>query len=347
MHKPTGVPMTTAPSVNDEQIQSLIRRGRTDEAIELLAKSAINAARQNNFEMAESCRDQMYELDSMALAAIVSVNEIIEIEKSKALTPDRRRLWACFLKGLDLEEANAFFFSLKEFKAEPEQTILRQGETNDRLYLVNSGQLRIIHDNEDKQILIQTIGAGDIFGEDTFFSINVCIASVITNSAARISYLERDRLEGMKIQYSHLENHLMKICGTGQKLFSWVKNKGIDRRTYRRINFPTKISFQILSADKKALMQRAVTAELWDLSKTGLSFYFQSKNRQAVQRLMGKTIGVRFSVGEGEQSKVLALTGTVQGVQNHPLDEYSVHLKLRRNFSDDAMRTLRRLSDGK
>lgn len=94
-------------------------------------------------------------------------------------------------------------------------------------------------------------------------------------------------------------------------------------------------------------MQQPVAAELWDISKTGLSFYFQSKNAQAVSRLVGRTLGVTFNLTVDGRQKEVALTGVVQGVQVHPLDEYSVHVKLKRNFSDQAINTIRSIAEQK
>lgn len=339
--------MTThmAPEQEQARLNQLIQNGKTNEAVQLLCQMAMASARNQDFERADGFRDQLYEVDSMALGAIIKVNEVIEAEKSRALTPDRRKLWARFFDGLSAEEANAFFFALKEQSLEAEQKVLVQGEPNDRLYLINQGQLKMTHEREERQALIHTIGAGETIGEDTFFSINVCTASLTALSKTHVSYLERDRLDGIQIQFPLLETHLQKICGSGRKIFEWLRQKGIDRRAYKRINLSTKVSFQVLTPDNTATMQRAVTAELWDISKCGLSFYFQSKSPEAVRRLVGRTLGVRVALTSGGQQKEVALTGVVHGVQNHPLDEYSVHLQLRRNFSDEAIKTIFRLAE--
>ncbi len=337
--------MDAMTEANEATLKQLIETDQTEEAVKLLCKMAMESAKKGDFERADSYRDQLYEVDSMALSAIVTVNEAIEAEKSKTLTPDRRRLWAAFFHELSPEEANAFFFALRDVTLKSETRILEQGQANDRLYLVNHGQLKILHDRDDRQVLIRTLGPGDTLGEQTFFSINVCTVSVVTLSEARLSYLERDKLEGMKIQFPMMERSLQKLCGSERKVYDWLRQKGIDRRVHNRINLNTKVWFQVLTPDENPAMQRPVTAELWDISKSGLSFYFGSKNRQAVRRLVGRTIGVRFNLVSGGKQKEVALTGIVQGVQDHPLDEYSVHLKLKRNFSDDAVRAIHRIAD--
>lgn len=332
--------MPTTIAQAESRLNQLIEKGQTEQAVELLCKMVDICARHQEFEKAENYRDQLYEVDSMALPAIVRMNEIIEAEKSKALTPGRRRLWARFFEELPKEEANAFFFALKEIKIQSDQTLLKQGKTNDRLYLIEKGRFTVVHEREDKQQLIQTIGAGDVIGEDTFFSINVCTASVISLSEAKLNYMEKERLEGILIQYPQIEERLKKVCGTGRKIYNWIRKKGMDRRAYKRINLNTRLWFQVLDAGQGKAMTNSVSGELWDISKCGLSFYFGSKNRQAVQRLIGRSVGVRFKLTVDGKRKEAALTGIVQGVQAHPLDEYSVHVKLRKQFSEAAMHTI-------
>ncbi len=339
--------MPTTIAAQEARLNKLIEDGQTEQAVALLCKLVDICARHQEFERAEAYRDQLYEVDSMALSAIVKMNEIIEAEKSKALTPGRRRLWARFFEELPSEEANAFFFALKEKGIAQDTTLLKQGERNNRLYLVEKGRLKVVHEREDKQQLIQTIGSGDVIGEDTFFSINVCTASVSTLTDVKLCFIEREQLEGIMIQYPQIDQRLQKICGTGRRIYNWIRKKGMDRRSYKRINLSTPVIFQVLDSGQGKSMPRPVSGELWDISKCGLSFYFQSKNRQAVRRLVGRSIGVRFKLMVGGKRKEAALTGIVQGVQAHPLDEFSVHVLLRKKFSEEAMRTIHRFAEAR
>jgi CRP-like cAMP-binding protein len=325
-------------------IDRYIDNDENEKAVDLLYKLAIQSAKNKDFVNAEAYRDRLYEVDSMALTRIVEVNEVIEAEKSRALTPDIRRMWGPFFKGLTTEEAGSFFFALQEQHFDSEQVILKQGQANNRLYLVHQGYLKVVYQDKDKEMLIQRLGSGDIFGQDTFFSVNVCTATVKSLSKVKLSYLERKTLENLKSALEFLESNLKKVCLSGASTFDLLRKRGIDRRSYRRINLQTKITVQLLSADSKAVMRRPLTAELWDISKIGLSFYFQSKSRDAVRRLLGRTLGISFSLLVGGKYKDVKVTGVVQGVDSHPLDEYSVHLRLNRNFSDRAIQTIQSIA---
>jgi hypothetical protein len=336
--------MPTTTANQEELIEQLLRESQKEKAVALICRMAIESAERKAFEEAEMLRDRLYEVDSMALNEILRVNESIETEKGKVLTPDRKQLWARFVNGLSPMESNAFFVALREQRLEAEEIILRQGEPNDRLYLVDMGQLKMTHFNLDKDQLIRKVGAGEIFGEDTFFSVNVCTLSVAALVPVRLSYLERDQLMRLKTAHPFLESSLQKICRGSQSMYDFMRKKGIDRRAHGRINLHTKIHFQILTPDARNALQRPIAAELWDISLKGLSFYFQSKNREAVRRLIGRTLGIELTLPVDGKIKKAALTGIVQGVQNHPLDEYSVHVQLNREFSHQAIQTIHRIA---
>ncbi len=337
--------MPTTLADQEAQLEQLIKSGQNKEAVKLLSQLAVACAEKYDFERAEAFRDQIYEVDSMALSEIVNVNKSIETYKSKALTPDHRKLWSKFFDHLSSEEANAFFFALKELSLDEEDMVLQQGEPNEHLYLINQGKLKIIHERKDKQILIQTLGPGDIIGEDTFFSINICTVSVKSLSKVKLSYLQRDKLEGITIQHPELETKLIEICGTGEKIVEWLRQKGMDRRAYKRYVFQTKAWFEVLTPDSHRDSSHATAAELYDISMNGLSFYFRSRDREYVRSLVGRTLGISVIFEVGRKQTDLALTGIVQGVQNHPLDEYSAHIKLRQNLSEKAMNSIIKIAE--
>lgn len=333
--------MTDFDSANSSTlINKYIENDEKEKAIDLIYKLALQSARNKDFINAEAYRDRLYEVDSMALTRILEVNEVIESEKRRALSPDMRRMWGPFFRGLSTEEAGSFFFALKEQQIESDKVVLRQGEPNDRLYLVHKGNLKVVYRDNEKEMLIQRLGSGDIFGQETFFSVNVCTATVKTLSPVRVSYLERTTLENLTDAMEFLESSLEKVCRSGATMFDRMQMRGIDRRSYRRINLQTKVTAQLLSSDAKAAMQRPLTAELWDISKIGLSFYFKSKNRESVRRLVGRTLGVNFSLLIGGKPKEVNVTGVVQGVDSHPMEEYSVHMRLNRNFSDRSIQLI-------
>ena len=328
----------------EHMIEDLLEAGHTENAVELLFDLAISSADKKDFLNAEAFRDRLYEIDSMALSKIVKVNEAIENAKNKAFTPEFRKLWSPFFEELSDEEASALFFTLQEQTLESDKVILTQGEPNERLYLVRRGRLKVVYSDRDKELLIYTMGRGDYFGHDTFFSPNVCTASVKTLTEASLGFIERETLDNLPGGLTALASKLKKVCASGMSTFDRINQKGMDRRSFKRIKFNTKVSFQLLPSEDQKAMSRSVKAELWDISKGGLSFYFHSKNSASVKRLIGRKIGVRIKLDGEDRSRVIVAPGTVHGVGSHPMDEYSVHVKFERRFSDAAIKTIQAIA---
>ena len=329
---------------NEALIDQLVQEGETQEAVKLLTQMAVDSARNQDFSKADALRDRLYEVDSMALSAIVVVNEVIEAEKSKFLENNRGGLWQRFFDELPKEEGNAFLFALSEIQLAADQVLLSQGQANDCLYFVSQGQLKVYYDGETKKVMIRQLGPGHIVGEDTFFSVNVCTLSVAALSQAQLAYLTQERFDILTKQFPLFSEHLQKICLPGKKTFDLLRQKGIDRRQYKRVNYQTKLWFQVLSSGHHQALMKPIAGELWDISKTGLSYYFQHKNKTTVRNLLGKTLGLRFNLTVNGRLKEISLTGVVHGVQNHPLDEYSVHIQLNRKFSDESMNTIQQVA---
>lgn len=334
-------------SLNQETLlKEFLQDAHKDKAVALLCRMAIGSAIQKDFTRAEKLRDRLYELDSMALTEILRVNEYIENEKEKVLSPDRKKLWAKIVRELSPNEANSFFMALRDVHLESDTPVLKQGEANSRLFFVEKGMLKLTHDNGEKEQLIHKIGVGEIIGEETFFSVNVCTINATTLGSTHLSYLDQAQMTQLKKNHPFIEGGLKKGCREGLRIYDYLKKRGIDRRAHKRFNLHAKILVQILSPDFKQSPLKTISAELWDISKRGLSFYFTSKNREAVRRLIGRTLGMQLTLPYEGQQKMVSVTGVVQGVQNHPLDEYSVHIELNREFSHHAIQTIQKIAAG-
>ena len=117
-------------------------------------------------------------------------------EKGDAIDKEHLDIWSDLYQNLTPEEMNALFYSLKMVKHPPNHMVYNQGEIRSCLYFIDQGRLKMFYSHGEKASLLKTLGAGDIFGEDTFFySDSFCSASVITDSPAKIYVLFKDRLD--------------------------------------------------------------------------------------------------------------------------------------------------------
>ena len=78
----------------------------------------------------------------------------------------------------------------------PDATIFYQGDETDRLWLLNSGRLKMVHHEEDgREVILEIIEAGEMFGGATIFldehpATAICLAPSETTSFPRSIYTQ-------------------------------------------------------------------------------------------------------------------------------------------------------------
>jgi len=328
-------------SKREEQIEEHIQNGDTAAAVKGLYELIVIHAKEKDFQTAEALLERLYNTDSMALTEIINANEIIEQEKAGAVSVDHRRTWSKLYDRLSTEDAGLLYHAMHEQTHDGGQTVYHQGDLDNRLFFVNQGQLKIVHQSEDKEILIKSLTEGSIFGEDSFFSINVCTTSVVAMTAVSLSYLERNVVESWQTEHPVLESQLREHCLSGDPIEAVLKRKGLDRRVYERLTISTKVSAQVISSDTNQPLSRPFTGILTDISRGGSCLFIHTRNRNTVKILLGRRLKVGIQVPTKEGPKKVKLVGLVQGAQWHSIDKYSIHLEFSAPLQDSQIKAIR------
>lgn len=74
------------------------------------------------------------------------------------------------------------------------EVIIRQGESGDCMYVIQSGEVEILRDKDDKQIQIAVRKTGDFFGEMALFSRELRSATVKALGEARVLTVDKKNL---------------------------------------------------------------------------------------------------------------------------------------------------------
>ena len=70
-------------------------------------------------------------------------------------------------------------------------SIIQQGETGDCMYVVQSGQVEVVHATEGKDRRLALLGEGDFFGEMAIFDRDVRSATVRAKGEVRVLTVDR------------------------------------------------------------------------------------------------------------------------------------------------------------
>ena len=200
------------PTTKENLLETYIKENKKDLAVELLFELITQNAKARNFSKAEALRAKLFEVDSLALNAIVKSAEIIEAEKIAAVDPIHLDTWSHLYEILTREETIALYYEMKSAAYEAQQIVFRQGEMNSNLYFIHSGRLNMFYHKGNQGILLKTLGPGDVAGEDTFFTQSTCTTSLMAHSRVKLNYLEKTVLRKWQSDASNLMNKLQDYC---------------------------------------------------------------------------------------------------------------------------------------
>ncbi|MGM0451581.1 MAG: cyclic nucleotide-binding domain-containing protein [Thermodesulfobacteriota bacterium] len=309
-------------------LDQYISENKTEEALKLLFDLIVAHAKEKNFEKAEALHERLYDVDPMALTEIVRAGEIIEEAKSESLDKEHLEIWADLYENLSAAEGNALYYSMKPREFEAGEPIVEQGAIDNRLYFINKGEVKAVFRKEDKEKLLLTLGVGDIFGQDQFFSATVSTVSLIPLSRVKVTCLESDVLKKWKNDTPALESKLFDYCRYRDKIKQTLGAKGMERREYTRTPLSGKMVFHLLDGANKS-MGKAYKGEISDISAGGLSFLIKTSKPETIRMLLGRRLQVKFDlVLKDGQRRTVDQPGHVIAVQSQAFDDFSIHLKL-------------------
>jgi len=311
---------------HEQLIEQYLQEDKIEAAVQLLVELIGKSAREHNFDQAEGLRDRLIEVDSMAVNEIVKTGEVIETEKGDAIDKDHLAIWADFYESLTAEETNVLFYGMKQAKHPANHTIYKQGEMRSHLFFIDEGRLKILYRQADKAILLKTLGAGDIFGEDTFFfSDAFCTTSVITDSPVKLYVLLKADLDKLNLKTAGLESKLKKYCSSLESVADLLKPINLERRIARRLTLPGKILVQMLDESDQAAV-KPFNAELLNISTKGLAFLMKT-TLKASAMLLGRNVNLRLTFDELVSDIEIKRAGSVVALNSEPFHEYVVHVE--------------------
>jgi CRP-like cAMP-binding protein len=315
-----------------------VEKGDTESAVKLLFDMIVKYTGEKDFETAESLRDRLMEVNPMALTEIVKSGEIIDEGKSGSIDQEHLDTWAALYKTLTQEETSTLFYAMKSAEFEPKQVVFREGERNSNLYFINKGQLRMFFMEEEEKV-IKELDEGDVMGEDTFFNLTVCTASVMALCDVEVNFLEKDVLAKWEKRDLGIESKLRDYCLKLDKISDLLKKKGLDRRSQKRIEISNKVSIQSLDASR-APRGKSLTGTLADICGGGVSFYLKSPKENVVNMFTEPRMNLTFIINTGESQQNIEQTGTVVAAIHHFYD-YSIHVKFDKMLDEKTIQDIK------
>ncbi len=310
-------------SPKEAEVYELLGRDRLEGAKKILLSLIEKSARTQQFKQAESLRMRLIDIDSTALADIIKAAEYIENAKTAGVDEDHILIWSELYDLLSTEDFNEFYSALVHEKYSLEEDIVKQGDTQWRLFFVNKGRVKLYYQEKENEILVKTIGCGQIFGGESFFNDSVWTLNATSMGSVELSTLDVDKLEEWTETYPALEPTIQDYCKRVSTEQEFFQSSGANRRTETRYDFSVPLTMELLSEDGKsedAIMKGFGS----DISTGGLSFVSQIGKRKHARMLLGRPVKVLVE----HEKNPTELLGRVVAVRNHHMAEQgrSVHI---------------------
>lgn len=341
----------TLPAAMGERIVKRNDDTVEENVVDMLMGAIREAARVGDFDRAEALRQQLVELDGLALTEIIRAGEIIEEERTSdhvEVEEDHLDIWPELYDSLTPEESEALYEALAEKDFQADETVFQQGDPGNRLFFVQGGTFKLVFLSGERETLIKTAGKGDIVGEDTFFGISVCTTSLVALSRSWVSFLDRKVLESWRETYPALESKLHDYCLRLERIQDIIETKGLERRKQERFSVSGVVDVQLLNPSGDPTGKK-FKGNLRDISVGGISFGIRSPSRKNVSLLLGRSLemlldfpsalgpalGVEMMMSQGSPKIRIKHVGTVIGVSHMNGDDYAVHIQFETLLSGD------------
>jgi len=334
------------PALQENFVDQFIAAGNPDGAARLLFEQIKQQAREKNFQRAEALRDKLYKVAPMALNEIVSANEVIEQEKSKAIDPDHMKLWSELYASLENDETSELYYAMRVVEVDAGRTVYEHGAHDANLYFVQSGSLKMYYYDEHRRenIVLKELFPGDIANADSFFSFTLCTCSLVATKDARLTYLPQRILDMWQELFPAIEPRLSGFCRRKLSVKNLIENAGVDLRAHPRYLISLKAAVQLLDDGGRPSGNR-FRADLSDISAGGVSFGLQIHKRADAARLLGRRLVLKTAYRIGAETGHIQNSGRIVAAHLQPFGESSIHVRFDRLLPDSTVADIQALAD--
>ncbi len=168
------------------------------------------------------------------MVEILQAAEIIEQKKFAAIDKSHLEIWSGLYDVMTTEEFTAVYHALQHKEYASEEVVISQGALQGSLFFINSGKVKLYFDDQGTEVLVKTMGRGEIFGGEAFFEASVSTISVATIENSQLSVLQLDTLRELTSDFPGIEAKLYSFCKKSESIEDFIKESSNDRRSHKR-----------------------------------------------------------------------------------------------------------------
>jgi CRP-like cAMP-binding protein len=308
--------------------------------VDELVAVIVQAVSVRDFRRADETHAELVATFPAALSDIIRAANIIEEEKSAAIEKDHLLRWRKLYQTLSDEERNCLYYSMKKHLLPPKTLILAHRAVNDRLFLIEQGQVIIFRKKDGKNVVLAQLGPGDILGEYTFSHISLCSASAITRTPVQLRCLESRHTDTWEDKHPGLYEKLLDFCLKGGKVDEILKNKRLEKQRFERYPAEGRAKLTFLTAEGKP-SDLVFGGSLADISLSGACLGIRFAKKATARSLLDKQLVLHLAADRGSPPFKLSLFARVVRVSFLLYGDYTIHVSFSELQTEETVRKFR------
>jgi len=329
-------------TAREAEIKTLVEQDKREEAGKILFDLIVSCVKGGDLKNAARLRDWFYEVNPMALSAIIKVNEMIEEAMSGSINEIFAQAWTGLKKILSDEEFSSLYHCLEEHSFEAGKQIVKAGSKLDALMFISLGNVNVNCLCGGKNETVKVLEPGMMISENCF-EPSCWTTSLTALSPVTLSILRHEQLMELYDRFPGIDSKLTAYCEKFNDISRLLLEQGLNRRRHERFRIDQKITFQSVDRDGRA-GERTYRGELDTLSRGGLSFVLRMVKRENRRMLFGRRLLVTLE-NEGEK---VEFTGVVVAITIYDFQEhdYAVRIAFDKEVNEELVTALAPPIDG-
>ncbi len=309
-----------------------------DAAADALFQGICEFVEKKQFDRAEKLREKLMEAAPMALTQILESGEIIENAKLAAIDSEAIQPWADFFDSLTGEETADVYFLLTPLTVPAGQSLFQQGQHDNRLFFIRSGQMQLSYHNPETKDAreVAILKKGDIAGKDPFFAFTNHTTTLTALKEAELFYINRNDFDAVAQNHPGIRAKLEDYSKKTKERISVGEAKSGIRRTHPRYEVELKGVFQRINTRGEPAGDPTRTT-IVDIAAGGICFMLRHLNTEDAEKMHKSWIKITFSHGEGPEKQNVTKIARVLAVRTLPFDESTVHVQFKKPLSEEQM----------
>jgi predicted Zn finger-like uncharacterized protein len=308
--------------------------------IKSLYEGIVRYVNQKKFREADGLRHQLMKIAPMALSEIFSTGEIIEQNKMMAMDPEKIKHWANLYDRLNPSETVAFYFALTDIEAKANIPVFKQGEFDDKLYFVQSGQLKLsYYDSElGRHFPYGDLNKGDVAGADAFFSFSCHTTTLTPVVDSQLSVLEKGVFNRLLFENATLESKLCNFVEENIKTGDLSSKKGLVRRAHKRHRVSLNGQVQMADPDGNRIIGREIAnVKLVDVSAGGLCYMVQNLKMNKAEQHHKQWVNITIQYKKDHVFQEMKTLAQIVSLKFYPFEECAVHVRFKKPIDDKTV----------